>query len=314
MRAGVSQPLLEGSRVENFVVRRLIARGAFSFVYLVHGESGTPFALKEYFPATLATRDTGDASPAVAPEHSETFRLGLRCFLEEARVLARLSHRNVVRVLSFLRANDTAYLAMRYERGRTLLEHIQSAGRPLAEGWIRETFAQLLEGLQEVHSAQLLHLDIKPQNLLIRNDGTPVLIDFGAARRMPVGHDPRLPPVFTPGFAPAELHQERAKLGPWSDIYSIGACLYGCVCREAPPSAVERAGKERPIGVNRRKARTYSADLLDTIDWCLRQNALERPQSVRDLQQALRGERAQIPRPASVRRPARAGLLRFAMP
>lgn len=313
MPARASQPLPEGSRIENYTIRGLVARGGFSFVYVAHDESDAPVALKEYFPAALAARAGGSAAPLVAPEHGERFRLGMRCFLEEATVLARISHRNVVRVRSFARANGTAYLAMCYERGRTLLEHILKAGRRLNEEWIRGTFGQLLNGLREVHSSRLLHLDLKPQNLFMRNDGTPVLIDFGAARRMPVADQPRLPPVFTPGFAPPELHEERHRLGPWSDIYSIGACMYACVAGEGPPSAPRRAQCDDMISARRRGAGKYSAELLDTIDWCLRPNHLERPQGVLTLQKALRGEQQRQTSETAARGGPRRDFLGFAL-
>jgi serine/threonine protein kinase len=308
-----SQPLPEGFRVESYTIRGLVARGGFSFVYVAHDQSDAPVALKEYFPATLAARAGGSVAPVVPPEHGERFRLGMRCFLEEATVLARISHRNVVRVRSFVRANGTAYLAMCYERGRTLLEHILKAGRRLSEEWIRGTFGQLLNGLREVHSARLLHLDLKPQNLFMRNDGSPVLIDFGAARRTPVADDPRLPPVFTPGFAPPELHEERHRLGPWSDIYSIGACMYACVAGEGPPSAQQRARRDDMISARCRGAGRYSAELLDTIDWCLRPSHLERPQSVLTLQKALRGEPQPQAGETAPHGGSRRGLLRFAL-
>jgi serine/threonine protein kinase len=197
----------------------------------------------------------------------------------------------VVRVLNFFRANETVYLVMRYERGRTLQEHIHARHGALRESWIRGTFAALLNGLREVHTNKLLHLDIKPGNVYLRSDGTPLLIDFGAARQMLQGEAPSLPPMFTPGFASPEHHMDRAKLGPWSDIYSVGATMYACVTASAPPSAEERMEKDRMTPARKAGAGRYSSELLDTIDWCMRLEHLERPQSGFALQKTLLGEK-----------------------
>jgi serine/threonine protein kinase len=292
MSSQANQPLPEGFQLENYRVLRVLASGGFSFVYLAHDENETPVAIKEYLPATLALRATGAAAPVVPEENMATFRYGLKCFFEEGRALATLSHPNVVRVINFFRANDTVYLVMRYERGRTLQEHIHKKSGAIKEDWIRGTFTHLLNGLREVHSNKLLHLDIKPGNIYIRNDGNPVLIDFGAARQTLTVDGLKLPPMFTPGFASPEHHRDRSKLGPWSDIYSIGASMYACLAGAGPPTAPQRLEKDRMTSARKGWAGKYSAELLDTIDWCLRLDHLERPQSVLALQKALRGETA----------------------
>jgi serine/threonine protein kinase len=260
-------------------------------VYLAHDDKETPVVIKEYLPATLALRANGETVPRIAEADQARFLVGMKSFFEEGRSLAHLSHPNVVRVLNFFRANETVYLVMRYERGRTLQEHIQSHRGALEEGWVRSTFAQLLNGLREVHSNKLLHLDIKPGNIYVRNDGNPVLIDFGAARQTLAVDGLKLPPMFTPGFASPEHHRQRDRLGPWSDIYSIGASMYACLAGAGPPVATQRVEKDRMTSARRGWAGKYSADLLDTIDWCLRPNHMERPQSVFALQKALMGEK-----------------------
>src|SRR3954464_228821 len=237
MPTQANQPLPEGTQLENYRVLRVLAHGGFSFVYLAHDENDTPVAIKEYLPATLALRTNGAAHPNVPEEDAGTFRYGMKCFFEEGRALAGLSHPNVVRVLNFFRANETAYLVMRYERGRTLQQHIVNRRGALEETWIRKTFAELLNGLREVHSNKLLHLDIKPGNVYVRNDGTPLLIDFGAARQTLSAEGITLPPTYTPGFASPEQHARRELLGPWSDIYSVGATMYACFAAAAPQPA-----------------------------------------------------------------------------
>jgi serine/threonine protein kinase len=291
MAAQANQPLPEGHQLQTYRILRVLASGGFSFVYLAHDENDVPVAIKEFLPAALALRIDGALEPKVPEAQAAAFRYGMKCFFEEGKALASLTHPNVVRVLNFFRAHETVYLVMRYERGRTLQEHIHARRGALRESWIRNTFASLLNGLREVHTSKLLHLDIKPGNVYLRSDGTPLLIDFGAARQMLQGEAPSLPPMFTPGFASPEHHMDRAKLGPWSDIYSVGATIYACVTSSAPPSAEERLDKDRMVPARKIGAGRYSSELLDTIDWCMRLEHLERPQSGFALQKTLLGEK-----------------------
>ena len=290
-RGQLNSPLPDGTALEGYRIQRLLATGGFSFVYLAHDENDAPVAIKEYLPSTLPIRINGETRHSMPEADLAVFRLGMKCFFDEGRALANLLHPNVVRVLNFFRANDTVYLVMRYERGRTLQEHILRRRGALEEGWIRNTFAQLLNGLREVHSNKLLHLDIKPANVYIRNDGTPLLIDFGAARQGLSAEGVNMPPTYTPGFAAPEQHTRRYQLGPWSDIYAVGATLFACLASASPQSAEERLEKDLVVPVRRAYAGKYSAELLDTIDWCLQLDHLQRPQSVFALQKALLGEK-----------------------
>ena len=284
-----NQPLPEGARLQNYRIQRVLAIGGFSFVYLAHDEQDAPVAIKEYLPATLALRVNGAAQPRAEGEDLARFRAGMKCFFEEAAAIAHLEHPNVVRVLDFFRANDTVYLVMRYERGRSLHDHIKNRRGPVEEIWLRNTFAQLLDGLREVHARKLLHLDIKPANVYLRNDGAPVLIDFGAARQVLSAEGMKLPPLYTPGFAAPEMHARRELLGPWSDIYSIGATMYACLAAAAPQPADARLAKDLVVPARSAFAGKYATELLEIIDWCLELDHLRRPQSVRALQKALLG-------------------------
>jgi len=287
----VNQPLPDGYQLQNYRVASVLSSGGFSIVYLAYDENDQPVAIKEYLPSQLALRKEGDALPSIADENLATFRYGLKCFFEEGKSLARLSHPNVVRVLNFFRANETVYLVMRYERGRTLQEHILARRGAIKETFIRHVFAQLLNGLREVHSNKLLHLDIKPANIYIRNDGTPVLIDFGAARQTLVDEGPRLNPMYTPGFAPPEQYKNRELLGPWSDCYAVGASIYACLAGVAPQPADQRVEKDRFGSATKLKKGKYSRQLLETVDWCLALDHMKRPQSVFALQKVLMGEK-----------------------
>ena len=209
MSSQANQPLPEGFQLENYRILGVLASGGVSFVYLARDGNEARVALKEYLPASLALRTDSSPAPVVPEETLPAFRYGLKCFFEEGKALAGLAHPNVVRVLNFFRANGTVYMVMRYERGRSLQEHIRKRSGALKEEWIRATFIELLNGLREVHTGRLLHLDIKPGNIYIRNDGAPLLIDFGAARQTLQAEGQQLPPMVTPGFASPEHHGRR---------------------------------------------------------------------------------------------------------
>ena len=224
---------------------------------------------------------------AISADNLATFRYGMKCFFEEGRALAKIAHPNVVRVLNFFRANETVYMVMQYERGKTLQEHIQANKRTVKEALIRRVFAELLNGLREVHTHKILHLDIKPSNIYIRLDGSPVLIDFGAARQTLTNEKAQLSPMYTPGFAAPEQYKNRERLGPWTDIYGVGASMFACLAGFAPQAADARLLSEKLVSCKKLWAGKYSDQLLETIDWCLKLDYMERPQSVFTLQKIL---------------------------
>ena len=287
MAQQANHPLPVGFQLEDYAIERQLSLGGFSIVYLATDRSGKQVAIKEYLPNSLALRSDGTVMPQVAPENQAAFRYGMKCFFEEGRSLARLSHPNVIRVLNFFRANETVYMVMEYEHGRTLQEFIHKHRGNISERFIRGVFTRLLNGLREVHAHKLLHLDLKPANIYLRSDNTPVLIDFGAARQTLASEQPILKPMYTPGYASPEHYGSRKDLGPWSDVYSIGASMYACLAGGAPPAADERIKRDTLQPAMMRWEGQYSDRLLEIIDWCLNLNHLYRPQSVFALQKAL---------------------------
>lgn len=294
-----NSPLPTGFQLDQYRIERQLSLGGFSIVYLAYDEDGVPVAIKEYLPNSLALRKEGGISPQVPPENMPAFRYGMKCFFEEGRSLAKLMHPNVVRVLNFFRANSTVYMVMQFEQGRTLHQYIHKHRGEVRERFIRAVFTRMLNGLREVHAHKLLHLDIKPSNIYLRNDGTPVLLDFGAARQTLMTDQPILKPMYTPGFASPEQYAHREGLGPWSDIYSVGASLHTCVVGTAPQRADERVLEDKLVSVTKTHASHYSAQLLQTIEWCLKLDPLERPQSVYSLQKALMRKEAGDAMPAT---------------
>ena len=287
MAQQANQPLPNGHQLEEYTIDRQLSLGGFSIVYLATDPEGRQVAIKEYLPNSLALRSKGEINPVITSEHLGAFRYGMKCFFEEGRALARLSHPNVIRVLNFFRANDTVYMVMEYEHGRTLQEFIQKHQGHISERFMRGVFTRMLNGLREVHSNKLLHLDLKPSNIYLRSDNTPVLIDFGAARQTLISDQPILKPMYTPGFASPEHYGTRKDLGPWSDIYSVGASMYACLSGVAPQAADSRLKKDTLAPAMVRWDGQYSDRLLEIIDWCLNLNHLYRPQSVFALQKAL---------------------------
>lgn len=292
MPAQANQPLAKGYQLQGYRIADVLSCGGFSIVYLAYDRNDEPVAIKEYLPACLAIREAGAELPSISAADRRIFLYGLKCFFEEGRSLASLSHANVVRVLNFFRANETAYLVMRYEHGRTMQQHVRAELGTLKEDFLRNTFVQLLNGLREVHAHKLLHLDIKPANIYIRTDNVPILIDFGAARQTLTSGKLKLSPMCTPGFAPAEQYRS-ASLGPWSDIYSVGATLFTCLAGCAPQSADQRLRKDRYVSATRIWRGKYSRELLETVDWCLEMEPLQRPPSVFALQKVLMGAKRQ---------------------
>jgi serine/threonine protein kinase len=286
-----NQPLARGYQLQNYTIAKLLASGGFSIVYLAHDENDYPVAIKEYLPNSLALRREGDVVVQATSEGNlMLFKHGLKCFFEEGKTLARIRHPNVVKVLNFFRANDTVYMVMEYERGRTLQKEIQLKHdrEGVSEDLIRHVFYQVLHGLREVHLHKLLHLDIKPANIYIRKNMTPVLLDFGSARQALSVEPNRLAPMYTPGFAAPEQYEKEAKLlGPWTDIYGIGASMYACIAGLPPQPADQRKEDEKLVSLHERFGDRYSPELLDLIHQCLNLDPVQRLQSVPQLQKLL---------------------------
>jgi len=304
MAAQPNYALPNGYLLMDYRIVRKIGGGGFSLVYLAYDSNDQPVAIKEYLPGSLVKRGENDQVEPLTQENANAFRYGMKCFFEEGRSLARILHPNVVRVENFFRANDTVYMVMRYERGKTLQDHIRTHRGEVREGFIRRVFAELLNGLREVHTQKLLHLDIKPSNIYIRMDGSPVLIDFGAARQTLTIGQPRLAPMYTPGFAAPEQYTDLSLLGPWTDIYSVGASLYACLAGFAPQAADARLLSDKLAPARSTWTGDYSENLLEIIDSCLRLDYMARPQSVFTLQKAL----METPPPLSKKRKIMASL------
>jgi eukaryotic-like serine/threonine-protein kinase len=290
MAAQNNAPLPDGLEIGGYRIVKKIASGGFSIVYLAYDSDGNAVAIKEYLPSALALRQPGELVPVISKANLPVFRIGLKCFFEEGRALARIVHPNVVRVLNFFRANDTVYMVMAYESGHSLQEHIArslSKGGRVSESFIRQAFHGVCAGLREVHANKLLHLDLKPANIYLRTDGSPLLLDFGAARQTINTDSPTLAPMYTPGFAPPELYAKARTMGPWTDIYSIGAALFACMAGTPPQPADQRRQEDAMPARYAALAGRYSPELVAMVQDCLSMDPLARPQSVFAVQKVL---------------------------
>jgi serine/threonine protein kinase len=288
MAAQNNAPLPDGLEIAGYRIVKKIASGGFSIVYLAYDSDGNAVAIKEYLPSALALRQPGELIPVIARQNLPVFRIGLKCFFEEGRALALIAHPNVVRVLNFFRANETVYMVMAYESGHSLQEHIarlNAKGSKVGEAFVRQVFTEVCSGLREVHANKLLHLDLKPANIYLRtHDGSPMLLDFGAARQTINADVPKLTPMYTPGF---DLYSKAAALGPWSDIYSIGASMFACMAGQPPQPADQRKTDDKMEPHYAKLEAHYSPELVRMVRSCLELDPLARPQSVFALQKVL---------------------------
>ena len=298
---GQSRHALPPGTVLNGVYRveAELGQGGFGIVYRAHHtELDYPVAIKEYLPAELAIREGRSVHPRSA-DCREHFQEGMRRFLEEAKqLIAFRNHPNVVSCRDFFRANGTAYLVMEYEEGLPLSELLRAReeeGRPFKEEDLRKVMVPLLEGLRQVHEAGVLHRDIKPGNILVRRkDERPVLIDFGAAKQNFAEHSKSLAP-FTEGYAAIEQVGE-GKLGPWTDLYAVGAVMWRMVAGGnrpfEPPNPVKvesrthavLRGEADPLPSARELGRgRFSERVLGAIDQCLELREADRVQDCGEL-------------------------------
>jgi eukaryotic-like serine/threonine-protein kinase len=273
------------------IVRKL-STGGFGIVYLAKDKNDAHVAIKEYLPSSLVIRDAGELIPRVSQDKLVLYRLGLKSFFEEGRALAQISHPAVVGVQNFFRANETIYMVMNYLQGATLQDFVLTARelkreKIFRESTIRSLFDEILHGLRIVHQSKMLHLDIKPANLFITNSNKSVLIDFGASRQVIHKQSNMTRPMYTPGFAAPEMYLRDGQLGPWTDIYAIGACIYACMNGYPPLDATSRQTKDKLTLILGRMRGVYSDNLIELVEWCMALDPQARPQSVFALQKQL---------------------------
>ncbi len=267
------------STLGEYRLESVLGIGGFGITYLARDSHlEKQVAIKEYLPGDLAVRALDGSVVPVSTDHRHDYQWGLERFILEARTLARFSHPHIVRVNRYFESNGTGYMVMDYEEGESLNQLLKRAPQP-PEADLRRILLPLLDGLAAVHAAQFLHRDIKPGNIFIRANGSPVLLDFGAARAN-TGGTLGMTAVLTPGFAPLEQYAADGRQGPWTDLYALAGVLFRVVTDRNPPDAVSRLQGDTVAQALAEARGRYSEPLLRAIEWGLKVQPELRPQSV----------------------------------
>ena len=276
-----------GYRLQEYCIQSILGQGNFSITYLAQNiKLKSNFVIKEYFPDELVTREQNYHVLLKSQADQDSFVWGLEQFITEGQLLTTVQHPNLVRVLSSFKTLRTAYIVMEYEKGRSLSSLLKT-GHRLTEEKIMALLPPLLSCLQAVHKVGILHQDIKPDNIYLREkNNTPVLLDFGMARYALAHKSRHIIKTVSPGYAPLELYQFKGQIGPWTDIYALGAILYRAISGKTPIKAPARVhtikqGKKDPLLSARQIGKKdYSKNLLQGIDWSLKIVIKNRPQNV----------------------------------
>jgi serine/threonine protein kinase len=289
--SGNTLPL--GHRLQEYVVEGLIGEGGFGIVYLARDtQLGRVVALKEYMPASLATRGNDHQVSVRSMRHRETFELGLRSFVNEAQLLASFDHPSLVKVYRFWEANGTAYMVMPYYQGPTLKQWLTEHGARAGEAWLLSLLHPLIDALEAMHHERCYHRDIAPDNILLLNRSVtqlgrtdaprPVLLDFGAARRVISDATQALTVILKSGYAPIEQYAESSsmKQGAWTDVYALSAVLYAAITGRAPIPSVSRMVHDDMVPASQVGAGHYTAEFLAAIDHGLAVRPENRPQDM----------------------------------
>ena len=281
MSSDLFQALANNTEVDGYHIDKVIGSGGFGITYLGHDLGlDKSVAIKEYLPRDLAVRVDNQSVRAASSSDKDDFTWGLQRFLDEARMLARFDHKNIVRVHRFFQAHGTAYIVMEYVDGETLSSLLQRE-QTLSYQHLLSILNPLLSGLEIVHKSDILHRDIKPGNIIIRDSGAPVLIDFGAARQAVGARSRSVTAIVTPGYAPIEQYSTRGRQGPWTDIYALGAICYRAMTGETPIDATERVRRDPLVPLSKQPIpEGYPGSFLSAVDRALSVDEEERPQSI----------------------------------
>jgi serine/threonine protein kinase len=280
--------LQSGTIVDQYIIERELAHGGFSSVYLARQlEDQIQVALKEFLPRKQAHRTWNNVVVPNSEEDRALFNRGRALFFEEAKILAQLKHHNIVEVTNFFQANATVYMVMTYDYGVSLNKVISEDQLDMNEKFMVQVFTALLHGIEVIHRRKMVHLDIKPGNILIRPDNDPLLLDFGAIQPVSAVGKPSQTLVLTNGFSPLEQYAGKS-IGAWTDLYAVGATMRCCLDKKIPPPSPVRLKENNFPSAAKTFKRKYPAYLLEAIDWAMELQPNKRPQSTAELLAALK--------------------------
>ncbi|MGE0733201.1 MAG: protein kinase [Alphaproteobacteria bacterium] len=282
-----------GTELDGYRVASILGAGGFGITYeAIEISIERKVAIKEFMPNGIAMRDGDSSVHPISDADEKEYVWGLDRFKQEARTLIHFRHPNIVPVLRYFEANGTAYMVMEHQEGKSL-GRFMDGSKTLDAAGIAQFLMPLLDGLEQVHKSGFLHRDIKPDNIYIRTDGTPVLLDFGAARNALGRRSKSLTAVVSAGYAPYEQYEAEGNQGPWTDIYALGAVLYRCTVGRRPIDAPARVSAtlrqdDDPLIPAAQAARgNYDAALLAGIDAALAISERDRPQTVAAFRRAI---------------------------
>ncbi|MET3914223.1 serine/threonine protein kinase [Variovorax sp. OAS795] len=282
-----------GSRLAEFEITRVVGQGGFGVVYEAWDHTlERVVAIKEYLPTSLSTRQQDGTVVPLSERHRETFDLGMRSFINEARLLAQFDHASLLKVYRFWQERGTTYMVMPFYRGDTLRQALVSIPAGVDEAWLIRIMDGVTQALAVMHSANCYHRDIAPDNIiLLEGSGRPVVLDFGAARRVITDKTQAITVILKPGYAPIEQYAEMPDMsqGAWTDVYALAAVMHVAVCGRAPPPSVARLLSDSyvPLAGNEILRQRYSLRLLQAIDAGLGVRPEARPQSMAEFRAAL---------------------------
>ncbi|MBF0423854.1 MAG: serine/threonine protein kinase, partial [Magnetococcales bacterium] len=280
-----------GSKILWFEIIKVLGKGGFGITYLGRDTNQDQLvAIKEYLPSTFASRTEDRQVQPNSPDCKEKFEWGLKRFLKEAQILARFRHSAIVRVVSFFRDSNTAYMVMEFVDGEGM-DGLLKRKKTLTENEVRKLLPPLLDGLEVLHNANFIHRDLKPPNILIRQDGTPVILDFGSARQS-AGDD--MTSLLSLGYSPFEQYDSSGeRQGPWSDIYAMGGVIYRCISGKKPTDAAMRIAARLRNDMDPMKPALevgkgrFNPEFLKAVDKALEVLETDRPQSIREWRKLL---------------------------
>jgi len=278
-----------GTRLNEFEITGILGEGGFGIVYLAQDTTlERQVALKEYMPS-FASRTTQAHVSVKSTYNADSFEAGRRSFINEARLLAQFDHPSLVKVYRFWEANGTAYMVMPYYHGTTLKQTLQQHGAPPDEAWLKALLGPLLDALDVIHQHQCFHRDIAPDNILMLDEGRPLLLDFGAARRAISGMDQAFTVILKQNYAPVEQYAEMPGMsqGAWTDLYALASVVHFAIAGNPPPPALSRMATDPYVPLATRFAGQYSHGFLAAIDRALAFKPDDRPHSVAEMRTLL---------------------------
>jgi len=284
--------LAPGTKIRDYTILSVIGTGGFSIVYKAMDNAlMREVAIKEYFPSSFAVR-APDGTVQPHSREADTFNTGIVSFLNEGKLLASFDHPALVRVYRCWEESGTAYLAMKLYTGDTLRQAVEKERFVVTEASIQSLLLPICETLKLLHDAKCYHRDVAPDNILLADTHTPVLLDFGAARRAIEGTQ-----VFTailkPGYAPIEQYGDgELKQGPWTDIYALAGVVHFALVGNAPPTAISRILKDAMPRWREAFSGRLPDQWLDGFEAALSVKPENRPQSIEEFRTLLGWENA----------------------